>query len=283
MGLARLLWIDLCSQSAPSGLFHLVATNHEAARVDLLESIAEAIRQLRPQLVCIEFDYPDEARLQAVAVVKRTAPTLPLLMFTDYHSEALAVWAFRSGVWDYRVKPITSGTLARSIEVLFTNIELGAQTQLHGTRLPTDLIEPAGHLQRPPSISRKTGMAVAWIAQHFDQDLKRDALAYICHLSPSEFSHAFRREQSTTFAHFLLAYRISKARDFLAKPNTTISQAAYAAGFNDASYFSRAFRRLAGLTASEYQRRVQLPTFVPTLRPDDRIRATLSRSPAALS
>lgn len=260
MSPTRLLWIDLCSQSPASALFQLVPTNHQALKVDRLESVAQAIRQLRPQLVCIEFDFPDGARLQAVSALKKTVPSLPLLMFTEYHSEALAVWAFRSGVWDYRVKPITGGTLARCIEALIENERSGAPTRPCGRWLPAELIEPAGHLERAPTVSRKTGIAIACIAQHFDKNLKRDALADLCHLSSSEFSHAFRREQGTSFAHFLLAYRISKARDFLAKPNTTISQAAYSAGFNDASYFSRVFRRLVGVTASKYQRRVQFPT-----------------------
>lgn len=259
MAAVRLLWMDLCRPSLAGKLFDSVPARHQTVMVDKFESAAAAIHQLRPQLACIEFDYPDETRLQNVSLFRTTFPTLPLLMFTEYHSEALAVWAFRSGVWDYRVKPVTHQTLARTIEVLLANVESRRRRGPIGSWLPADLIEPAGHLQRPPSISHKTGMAVAYIARHFDQDLRRDALAELCHVCPSEFSRAFKREQGTTFEHFLLEFRISKARDLLAKPHMTISQAAYSAGFSDASYFSRVFRRLVGVTASEYQSSVQLP------------------------
>lgn len=259
MSAVQLLWIDLCSQSPVHGLFPLVPIKHNAIRVDRLENVAGAIRQFHPQLACIDFDYPDKTRLHAVPMLKRTFPELPLLMFTDYHSEALAVWAFRSGVRDYRVKPVSRQTLARSIEMLLANARSTGQGRPREPWLPADLIEAAGHLQKPPTTSRETGVAVAYIAQHFDQDLKRGALASLCHVSPSKFSRAFRREQDTTFEHFLLEYRIAKARDFLAEPHMTISQAAYSAGFNDASYFSRVFRQLTGVTASEYQRRVRLP------------------------
>jgi len=255
----RLLWVDLCSQSPAHGLFQLVPTKHDAVRVNRLGCIVDAVHQVRPGLACIEFDYPDVTRLQAISMLKGTFPELPLLMFTEYHSEALAAWAFRSGVCDYRVKPIPRETLARCIEMLLANGGSRRRDRLSGSWLPPDLIEPAGHLQRPPSTSHKTGTAIAYIAQHFEQDLKRDALADLSHVSPSEFSRAFRREQGTTFKHFLLQYRIAKARDFLAEPQMTISQAAYAAGFSDASYFSRVFRQLAGVTASEYQRRARLP------------------------
>ena len=271
MATARLLWIDLCWQSSVRGLVRFVPAECEVARVDRVDSVVATVRQFRPQLACIEFDYPDQSRLQAVPALTQSFPALPLLMFTEHHSEALAVWAFRSGVHDYRVKPISQLTLARSIEVLLAGIATRAGHRPVGPCMPEDLIETAGHLQRPPATSRRTGMAVAHIARHFDQDLRRDALAALCHLSPSEFSRAFRREQGTTFEHFLLEYRIAMARDLLARPQMTISRAAYSTGFGDTSYFSRVFRRLVGVTASEYQRQVRLPDSspdVPVRRPD---------------
>lgn len=258
MDAVRLLWIDLSTQPSDQGLFKSLSDEHEATRVDRLESAPGAIHQLHPQLACIEFDYPDEIRLQAVRMLKLTFPTLPLLMFTEYHSEALAVWAFRSGVWDYRVKPVTGRTLARSIKGIMANVESRVHDALCRNRLSEGLIAPAGHLQRPPLTARKTSKAIAYITRHFDHDITRDALADLCHLSRSEFSRAFKNEQDTTFEHFLLEYRIAKARNFLTEPHMTISQAAYFAGFNDTSYFSRIFKRLSGVTPSDYQRRVRL-------------------------
>lgn len=253
MGAVRLLWIDGCAQSAFRGLFQLLPSRYHAIRVDRFENFADAVRQHHPELVCIEFDYPDRPRLQAVTVLAGTFPELPLLMFTEYHSEALAVWAFRSGVRDYRVKPVSRQTLLRIIETLLAIEGSRGQAPRPVTWLPADLIEPAGHLQRSPSTSYKTGVAVAYIARHFAKNLRRDALAHLSHLSVSEFSRVFRREQGATFQHFLLAYRVAKARDFLAEPHMKVEQAAYLAGFSDASYFSRLFRRLTGMTPSKYQ------------------------------
>ena len=39
-------------------------------------------------------------------------------MLTEYHSEALAIWAYRHRVWDYRVKPITDKVLSRVLGAL---------------------------------------------------------------------------------------------------------------------------------------------------------------------
>lgn len=255
MGAVRILWIDLCRQPVAGELLQLVPGRHEVRRIDGSVDALDAVRDFHPKFACIEFDYPDRTRLGTLTLLRRAFPSLPLLMFTEYHSETLAVWAFRSGVWDYRVKPVDVRSLARSIEVLVELVQPRSAGRTCEGSLPPDLIEPAGHLQRPPSTARKSGAAVAYIAEHFDQGVKRDMLARLCHLSPSEFSRVFRREQGLTFEHFLLEYRIAKARELLAEPGSTIAQAAYAAGFRDPSYFSRTFRRLVGLTASDYRRR----------------------------
>lgn len=39
--------------------------------------------------------------------VKSEHPGLPMLMLTEYHSEAVAIWALRARVWDYIVKPVS--------------------------------------------------------------------------------------------------------------------------------------------------------------------------------
>ena len=270
----RLLWIDLRNQSS-GGLAELLPGHCEVARVSVFDSAVDAAQRLRPHLSCIEFDYPDHPRLRVVTSLKRVFPALPLLMFTEHHSEALAVWAFRSGVWDYRVKPIEAGALRRILSAVTDSIHSGCGASILRPPLPNDLIDPAGHLQHPPAAAPKTGLAVAYIADHLGEDIKRERLARLCHLSPSEFSRAFRREQGATFERFLMDCRIAKARDLLAEPASVVSQVAYAAGFNDPAYFSRAFRRLVGLTASEYQRHAQSPVPPSPVRAPSRARLSM--------
>ncbi|HNL43062.1 MAG TPA: response regulator, partial [Ottowia sp.] len=114
----RAVWIDLRCMPQPHGLYQDARPHGVMARITQLADIVGAIARWRPHFVCIDYDYPDGARLDAVPRVRREFPQLPVLMFTDYHTEALAVWALRHRVWDYRVKPVTVSTLRRLFEVL---------------------------------------------------------------------------------------------------------------------------------------------------------------------
>lgn len=257
MRATRLLWIDLCTHPSRSARLAAVATGYAVQRITAQESAVRIARTFLPKVACLDFDYPDRTRLKLVSLLRQEIPMLPLLMLTEYHSEALAVWAFRSGVWDYRVKPVAPDVLRRSIDVAAGGATAASAGRTAVRALPLDLVEPAGHLKRAPSFARRTGAAVAYITQHFDEPLTREMLSRICLLSQSQFSRDFKREHGATYSRFLLEYRIAKARDLLAEPEATVSQAAYASGFNDASYFGRVFRKLVGITAARYQRQTR--------------------------
>jgi len=259
MGTLRTVWIDFCRVPHRHGLCLDAQRDCNVLRVTTPEAIPAAVRGHRAQCICIEYDYPDQARLSAVPLVRHEFPALPLLMLTEFHSEALAVWAFRSRVWDYRVKPIDEKTLARLVGAMaHASIGTAGADGLAGP-FPFDLIAPAGHLRRPLIAAPHTASAVAYISEHYAESCRIETLAGLCHLSESEFSRAFHREHGITFRRFLLQYRIAKARDFLAEPHASVSQVAYEVGFNDLSYFGRTFRRVVGMPATHYQRNLRPP------------------------
>ncbi|WIG56671.1 MAG: Transcriptional regulator of various polyols utilization, AraC family [Rhodanobacteraceae bacterium] len=258
MATLRAVWIDFCHVPRRHGLFVDAQQSCNVLRVTLPEAIPAAIRGHRAQFVCIEYDYPDQARLRAVPMVRREFPALPLLMLTEYHSEALALWAFRSRVWDYRVKPVDQNTLARLFEAMVHAGNMAANAGWLADPFPSDLIAPAGHLRRPLIAAPHTTAAIAYISEHYAEACRIETIAGVCHLSESEFSRVFHREHGVSFRRFLLQYRIAKARDFLAEPCASVSQVAYAVGFNDLSHFGRMFRRIVGMPATHYQRNLRI-------------------------
>jgi AraC-like DNA-binding protein len=63
--------------------------------------------------------------------------------------------------------------------------------------------------------------------------------------------------EGTTFSEFVLAQRLMQAHRMLGDTRhatSTVSQIAFGVGFNDLSYFNRAFRRRYGATPSEIRR-----------------------------
>jgi len=72
-----------------------------------------------------------------------------------------------------------------------------------------------------------------------------------CHLS-----HVFSAESEFTLSSYLVNARMKMAAKLLADPARRVSEAAYAVGFEDPNYFSKAFRRHFGCSPEKYRSRI---------------------------
>ena len=100
------------------------------------------------------------------------------------------------------------------------------------------------------------------IEKHFGGKLTLSDLAAVGGMSVSKLCHDFKRLYGMTVFGYILHVRLSYARSFLSTyPDATTREAAAAAGFEDVSYFCRAYRRKFEKTpaAEKRERRHALP------------------------
>ena len=94
---------------------------------------------------------------------------------------------------------------------------------------------------------------VAYIKENFAKPITIQSLSTSIGISQTYISRLFRKHGNTTFNTFLTKCRIDNAIRFIKKhPDTLLRDIAEAVGYEDASYFSRVFRKKTGLTPSEY-------------------------------
>jgi AraC family L-rhamnose operon regulatory protein RhaS len=80
-----------------------------------------------------------------------------------------------------------------------------------------------------------------------DQPWTLDAMAESCHMGVTQFVHYFRTVTNLTPAHFLARARLEQAkRLLLSDPGRSVTDIAFACGFNSSQYFSSVFRKEFG-------------------------------------
>ena len=104
----------------------------------------------------------------------------------------------------------------------------------------------------PPGIAR----ARAFIADNYAEELSLAEIARAVNMSTFYFCKMFKKATGMTFTDYLTRVRVEKVKNFLINPQTRISEAAYAAGFQSLSQFNRAFRRVAGEAPTTYRERL---------------------------
>ena len=248
---ASIVWVNL-TREARTALGDSAGGAFDVHCVREPGQIPAAIKRHAPQFLCFEFDEPEPPGINALAETRHTHPGLPVLMITDCHSEPLALWALRIRVWDLLVKPVLTSDLSRCIRTL---IELTRQRRsgpAREIRFPQQATQ-ALPAREGPVIEGRTHPAVSHVATHFNCPIALEQAAALCRLSPTQFCRVFREEHGVTFGQHLVRYRLEQARELLAHPGALVKEVAYSVGFNDLSYFTRAFKRQLGVCPSDYQ------------------------------
>jgi AraC-like DNA-binding protein len=201
--------------------------------------------------VCFDMDYPDRRSLELLRKTKSVFPSMPIVFITLQHSESLAVWAFRSRVLDYLVKPVSRREFERSAKALR---RMSSVCPNQRARAPLDFSVPI-----PPEIPHRSRVddttllpAIYFVKQKFQEKFRSEDVAESCGMSTFRFSRAFHETYGLTFQDYVLRYRILEACRLLRFPDANVTKVAYSVGFNDGSYFSRVFRRFIGTSPSAY-------------------------------
>ncbi|UJF35479.1 response regulator [Paenibacillus hexagrammi] len=94
---------------------------------------------------------------------------------------------------------------------------------------------------------------LAYIDEHYMEDLSLESVAAIMHFSPGYFSNYFKNKLTINFSQYLTQVRLTKAKEFLMDSNDKVYHIAAKLGYHDAKYFNRVFKKEFGLTPEEYR------------------------------
>jgi two-component system response regulator YesN len=106
-----------------------------------------------------------------------------------------------------------------------------------------------------PGNDRRVRKALQFIAAHYGEPISLEDTAAYTELSPAYLSRLFSAETGSTFSSQLARYRINRACKELAEGKLSIKQIASVCGYPDANYFSRAFKKVLGISPTEWMER----------------------------
>jgi two-component system response regulator YesN len=94
---------------------------------------------------------------------------------------------------------------------------------------------------------------IAYIEEHYAEDITVTKLAESLHLSSNYVSNLFKSETGLRFVEYLNRYRIRKAKLLLQDPSWKVYEVAEKTGFQETSYFCKVFKELEGKTVKEFR------------------------------
>ncbi|MCR2802696.1 response regulator transcription factor [Paenibacillus soyae] len=93
----------------------------------------------------------------------------------------------------------------------------------------------------------------AYIEQNLSKELSLEEVAERLGLNPSYFSQLFKQMTDETFVQYRIKRRMERAKKLLALPHYKITDISHEVGYSDHPYFTKTFKKVTGLTPSEYR------------------------------
>lgn len=87
---------------------------------------------------------------------------------------------------------------------------------------------------------------LAYIEQHYQENLSVEQLANLCGLNRSYFGKIFKQSIGKSPQQFLLSYRMIKAAELLKLSKLSIAEIGISVGYENQLHFSRAFKNIYG-------------------------------------
>lgn len=191
-------------------------------------------------LVISDIRMPIMDGLALVQEVRSKKPDQDIVLITVHNDFQHVQQALRQGVLDYITKPVEEGELAACLDKWLEKRKLACTLETPVEPKEEDLspVEQVLHYIRVTSPGDVT---------------LADAAKYV-HMNPSYLSQLFKQEMKTNFVDYVTNLRITEAKRLLTGTSLRISEVACRLGYNDIAYFSNMFRKLVGISPSEYRK-----------------------------
>ena len=163
------------------------------------------------------------------------------------------------GACDYLLKPVDPDELEASIRRAIRQIETERKLEaLAPVQQEQEPEAPAAPQEEGGDESSQNALVMAHVRRYLEDnymfDISLDSVGEILHISPAYLSAQFKKYQKMNFLDCLTELRINAAKELLNDPFRSSAEVASMVGYEDASYFARAFKKRTGVTPTQYRR-----------------------------
>ena len=208
----------------------------------------EAVERYAPSLIITDLKMPVMDGLEMLRQLRERGNNAFVIILTAYDSFAYAQTALRLGAVDFLLKPFHDGELEQAVTRLKQRMDRAGQG---GEKGPAPL--PLPELKKGDK-SKYVLEAMAYIGENYHEpNIGVAAIAQHLGISEGHLSHTFKKETDYTLLNYLTRYRIHRAMELLRDCRLKVYEVAEQVGYRDIAYFSATFKKLVGMSPSEYQ------------------------------
>lgn len=212
-----------------------------------LEGI-QAVERYKPNLIITDVRMPKMDGIEMIRELRRRGCEAHAILLTAYSDFDYVRSALQLGADDYLLKPFRDQELAAAVERVRQKVQERWEKG-NDTELPLVKGDKSKYVLK----------ALEYISAHYaDSGISITTIANHLGVSEGHLSHVFKKETNYTVVGYLTQYRIHMATKLLRDRNHKVYEVAELVGYKDVAYFGSTFKKLTGVSPSEYQDRCMM-------------------------
>lgn len=130
-----------------------------------------------------------------------------------------------------------------------------SQKQVH-QMLQQQIRQQIGQLKKETAMREMRPILEAkrYMQQHYQEALRLETVSNVVGFNATYFSALFKKETGQNFMDYLTELRISKAKTLLCRDDLSVQDVAELVGYRELKYFSRLFKKITGVSPSDYKK-----------------------------
>lgn len=203
----------------------------------------EAAHKYNPDLIISDIRMPQMDGIEMLTKLREEGSSVRVIFLTAYSEFSYAQNAIKLLASDYLLKPFEDGELEETV--------MRIQKQMK-----QEQAEPMPLIRKSGDKSKYIMEAIAYIEKHYgDENITVGVIAESIGISEGHLSHLFKKETEYTVMAYITRYRMQAAMKLLANCRYKVYEVAEMVGYRDITYFSSTFKKIVGVSPSEYQDR----------------------------
>lgn len=221
----------------------------------------------------LDIGMPGLDGIQTAEAIHREKPQCGIIFLTAYDRFDYARRAVSIGALDYLLKPYSTGEIVSAVgEALRLadaledweengNPDVPQEKRLRllrneSRREQEEEETDTGDMdskEESARLSVMVSMVEEYMKKHYMENISMRDAAEAVNYSEPYFCKMFKKQYGKSFTACLTEYRMREAKKLLWKPDVNVKEVGARVGYPDPNYFTKVFRRVTGMTPSDYR------------------------------
>jgi AraC-like DNA-binding protein/CheY-like chemotaxis protein len=236
-------------------MYRLLSVEGETVEISIPKGVVGILDRCRPDVVVIDAGIDVSKSLHLLQKIKQACVTCPIIFIADECNDQLAGKSLMAGARLCLSKPISVIELSRAVTNLLRLKRSSRETRAplaseEGIRFGEshEMLREAT-TDKPQTVLR----AISYIRENLSGDVSLTRLAREANLSKFHFCRLFKKHIKLSPKEFVAYLRVQRAKELLTRDDLNVSMVSAEVGYNDASNFIRQFKKITGITPSDYK------------------------------